>query len=97
MTFRATAYSVEGRTAAGTRSREGIVAADPSLLPLGTRIRVTDAGPYSGEYVVEDTGRAVKGHEIDLYLANDAEAKRFGRRSVQVEIIEKGDGRAQAR
>jgi 3D (Asp-Asp-Asp) domain-containing protein len=97
MRFEATAYSIEGRTAAGTRSRHGIVAADPAQLPLGTRIRVLDAGPYSGEYVVEDTGRAVTGREIDLYLPDDAEAKRFGRRGVQVEVLERGSGRARAR
>jgi len=93
MAFEATAYSIEGTTAAGTRAREGIVAADPHLLPLGTRIRVHDAGRYSGDYVVRDTGRTIKGREIDVYLANDREAKRFGRKSVQVEVLEYGDGR----
>jgi 3D (Asp-Asp-Asp) domain-containing protein len=87
MTFQATAYSIEGRTRAGTRSREGVVAADPRVLPLGTRIRLHDAGPYSGEYVVEDTGRTVKGREVDVYVANDGEARRFGRRRVQVEVL----------
>jgi 3D (Asp-Asp-Asp) domain-containing protein len=93
MRFEATAYSIEGKTATGTKAHEGIVAADPSLLPLGTRIRVSDAGGYSGEYVVRDTGRTIKGREIDIYLANDAEAKRFGRKPVQVEVVEYGDGR----
>jgi len=90
--FEATAYSLEGRTAAGTRARRGIVAADPAVLPLGSRIRVLDAGRYSGEYLVEDTGRAIDGHEIDIYLANDREAKRFGRRRVRVEILRRGSG-----
>lgn len=91
--YEATAYSVEGKTAAGTHTHEGIVAADPNLLPLGTRIRLHDAGPYSGEYVVRDTGREIEGRELDVYLANDQEAKRFGRKSVRVEILEYGDGR----
>src|SRR5262245_63766066 len=73
--FTATAYSVEGKTAAGTQTHEGVVAADPDVLPLGSRIRVHDAGQYSGEYVVRDTGRKIQGHELDIYLANDAEAK----------------------
>jgi 3D (Asp-Asp-Asp) domain-containing protein len=94
MRFEATAYSIEGKTAAGTRAREGVVAADPALLPLGTRIRIHDAGKYSGEYVVRDTGRTIKGREIDIYLSNDAEAKRFGRKSVEVEVLAYGDGRA---
>ncbi len=93
MTFEATAYSVDGTTAAGTRPAEGTVAADPAILPLNTRIRVDDAGRYSGEYVVRDTGRTISGHEIDLYLASDAEAKRFGRKTVHVEVLAWGDGR----
>jgi 3D (Asp-Asp-Asp) domain-containing protein len=97
MAFAATAYSIEGKTADGTHAREGIVAADPKVLPLGTRIRVQGAGEYDGEYVVRDTGRAVKGREIDLYLANDREAKAFGRKNVQVEVVAWGDGRRAAR
>jgi 3D (Asp-Asp-Asp) domain-containing protein len=88
--FEVTAYSIEGRTAKGTRAREGVVAADPEVLPLGSRVRLVDADQYSGEYVVEDTGRAIKGRELDVYLASDAEAKRFGRRKVTVEILERG-------
>ena len=88
--FEATAYSIEGLTAAGTRARKGIVAADPAVLPIGSRIRVLDAGRYSGEYDVEDTGRTIDGHEIDIYLANDAEARRFGRRQVRVEVLRRG-------
>ena len=92
-TFSATAYSIEGRTASGVQTRQGIVAADPRVLPLGSRIRVSEAGRYDGEYVVRDTGPGIKGREIDIYLPNDAEAKRFGRRAVRVEVLRRGDGR----
>jgi 3D (Asp-Asp-Asp) domain-containing protein len=85
--FEATAYSVTGTTASGMQTRRGIVAADPSVLPIGTRIRVTDAGSYSGVYTVTDTGPAVKGREIDIFMSDGAEAKRFGRRHVKVEIL----------
>jgi len=85
--FEATAYSIEGTTASGATTRKGICAADPAVLPLGTRIRVHEAGEYSGEYLVSDTGRTIKGREIDIYLANDAAAKRFGRKKVRVEIL----------
>jgi rare lipoprotein A len=56
MRFEATADSVEGITAKGTLTHDGIVAADPAVLPLGSVIRVSGAGPYSGTYVVTDTG-----------------------------------------
>jgi 3D (Asp-Asp-Asp) domain-containing protein len=93
-TFRATAYSVKGKTAAGNRAADGIVAADPRLLPLGSRIRVDDAGQYSGNYVVTDTGRKIHGRHIDLFIADHAEAKRFGKRIVRVAILERGGGSA---
>ena len=54
-----------------------IVAADPKVLPIGSRIRVHGAGQYDGEYTVTDAGREIKGSEIDIYIANEAEAKRF--------------------
>jgi len=86
----ATAHSVEGETASGTRSRPGTAAADPSVIPLGSRIRVQGAGKYSGEYSVEDTGRAIKGREIDLYMKSNAEAKAFGKQRVKVTVLESG-------
>ena len=93
MQFTATAYTVPGKTASGAHTREGICAADPAVLPLGTRIWVSDAGRYSGEYVVKDSGRKIDGHEIDLYIANDAEAKRFGKKRVAVEVLHYGERR----
>jgi peptidoglycan lytic transglycosylase len=93
-TFRATAYSVKGKTAAGNRAADGIVAADPRILPLGSRIRVDDAGEYSGNYVVTDTGRKIHGRHIDLFIADHAEAKHFGKKMVRVAILERGDGSA---
>ena len=89
--FEATAYSITGKTASGAHTRKGIVAADPRILPLGSRIRVHDAGKYSGEYVVADTGRTIRGREIDIYIAAPAEAKRFGRRQVDVEVLDSAD------
>ena len=87
--FEATAYSVTGTTAAGMQTRPGIVAGDPAVLPLGSRIRVHGAGAYSGVYTVMDTGPAVKGREIDIFIPDGMEAKRFGRRRVRVEILER--------
>jgi 3D (Asp-Asp-Asp) domain-containing protein len=90
MYMQATAFSVEGITSAGTWSRPGTVAADPSLLPIGTKIRVLGAGKYSGDYSVEDTGTAVKGPKIDIYMASHAEAKQFGKQRVKVVVLAQG-------
>lgn len=85
-TFRATAYCLRGRTASGSNVRRGIVAADRRVLPLGTKIQVT-AGSYSGTYIVADTGGAVKGKILDIWVPSCSEAIRFGRRTVKVSVI----------
>jgi 3D (Asp-Asp-Asp) domain-containing protein len=84
--FTATAYSLRGRTASGSGVRRGIVAADPRVLPLGTRIYIS-AGQYSGNYIVADTGGAVKGRKLDLWMPSTAEAIRFGRRKVSIKVL----------
>jgi len=90
--FVATAYTSEGTTASGKQTQPGTCAADLDVLPLGTRIRVRGAGAHSGEYVVRDTGRKIVGRKIDLYIADDGEAKRFGRKEVDVEVLHYGTG-----
>jgi 3D (Asp-Asp-Asp) domain-containing protein len=92
--FIATAYSVEGTGASGKWSHPGTVAADRTVLPLNSRIRVYGAGRYSGEYTVEDTGGKVDGHHIDVYMPSNAEAKKFGRQRVKVLILNFGDDEA---
>ena len=84
--FVATAYSLRGRTASGKQVQRGIIAADRRLLPLGTRVRL-DAGNYSGEYLVADTGGAVRGRKIDIWVPSGSEAMRFGRRPVKLTIL----------
>jgi len=98
MLMEATAFARAPQpTAAGTRPHDGIVAADPTVLPLGTRIRVTGAGAYNGAYIVTDTGSAVKGRHIDIYVPSTAQAKRFGKKTVRVRIVETGEGKTDAR
>ena len=86
----ATAYSQAGTTADGGQTHKGVVAADPSVLPLGTRIRVKGAG-VSGTYVVADTGRRVGGRHIDIFMPSRARAKRFGRKIVEIHVLSWGE------
>jgi 3D (Asp-Asp-Asp) domain-containing protein len=81
--FSASAYCFSGRTAMGHAVRRGLVAADPRVLRLGSRIYV-NAGPWSGFYTVSDTGGAIKGKRLDIWVPSCSEARKFGRRSVQV-------------
>lgn len=84
--FTATAYSLRGRTASGRGVARGLIAADRRVLPLGTRVRL-EAGPYSGEYLVADTGGAVRGRKIDIWVPSTGEAMRFGRRTVKLTVL----------
>jgi 3D (Asp-Asp-Asp) domain-containing protein len=85
----ATAYSLRGRTASGLPVAKGLIAADPRHLPLGSRVRL-EAGPYSGEYLVADTGGMVRGRRIDIWTPTSREAMRFGRRVVKLTVLSLG-------
>ena len=88
----ATAYSDSGITASGEYTHRHVVAADPAVLPLGTRIKIKSAGRYSGEYVVADTGAKIVGRRLDIYMPSEAAAIQFGVHRVRVKIISLGDG-----
>jgi 3D (Asp-Asp-Asp) domain-containing protein len=94
-TYTATAYSLRGRTASGKLVSRGLIAADPRVLPLGTRVRV-EAGSFSGEYEVADTGGGVKGRRIDIWIPTSREAMKFGRRAVKLTVLSFGGRRAKA-
>ena len=91
--YEATAYSLRGRTASGRPVGRGLIAADPRVLPLGTRVRV-EAGSFSGEYLVADTGGAIKGRRIDIWTPSTREAMQFGRRAVKLTVLSFGGQRA---
>lgn len=84
--FTATAYCLKGRTAMGHGVRRGIIAADPRLLKLGSRVNL-GGGAYSGQYLVSDTGGGIKGRRIDIWVPSCSEARRFGRRSVTIGLL----------
>lgn len=89
--FEATAYCKGTTTAAGIGVRRGIAAADRALLPLGSIVSVTAADEeYSGIYTILDTGPAVRGRVIDLYMWSCNEALAFGRQQVGVTILRLG-------
>jgi 3D (Asp-Asp-Asp) domain-containing protein len=82
MTVSAVAYSLPGRTASGLPVGWGVVAVDPSVIPLGTHITV----PGYGEAVAADTGTAIKGAIIDLWFPTYALAAAWGRKSVTITL-----------
>jgi len=82
ITVTATGYSLKGRTSTGVSVGYGIVAVDPGVIPLGTKMTI----PGYGEGVAADTGGAVVGARIDLWFPTHAEALAWGTRSVSITL-----------
>lgn len=88
LTVVATGYSAQDpgvgtRTATGASARRGVIAVDPSVIPLGTRVQI----PGYGTAVAADTGGAISGGRIDLCFNTRAEALAWGRRTVTVTLL----------
>ena len=82
LTVTATAYTLHGRTATGAPVGYGIVAVDPSLIPLGTRMTI----PGYGEGVAADTGGSIQGARIDVWVPSAADAAAWGVRTVTITL-----------
>ena len=80
LTVTATAYILRGRTATGLPTSWGIVAVDPNVIPLGTKLTI----PGYGEAIAADTGPGVQGAAIDVWVPDLAAATAFGRRTVTI-------------
>jgi len=79
----AVAYYLPGRTALGIPVRKGVVAVDPNLIPLGTKLFV----PGYGQGVAADVGTAIKGRIIDVWMPNHSAARKWGRKTVVITIF----------
>ena len=78
-----------GITASGTKARPGVVAVDPRVIPLGTKLYIesTDGTKDYGFAIAEDKGGAIKGNKIDLFFETASQVKNFGRRNVKVYVL----------
>ena len=79
-----------GITASGMRAQRGVIAVDPRVIPLGTRLYIesTDSYPDYGYAIAGDKGGAIKGNRVDLFMDSHSEAMGFGRRQVKVYILD---------
>ena len=90
LTCEATAYCYGNITKTGTSPVEGrTIAVDPEVIPLGSKVYVScDTWPeIDGTYVAEDTGGAIKGNIIDVYMQDYDTCLQFGRRQVEVRVL----------
>ena len=78
----AVAYYLPGKTAIGVPVGKGVVAVDPKLIPLGTKLHVPGYGPG----LAADVGYAIKGRVIDLWFSSTAKARNWGRRTVTITV-----------
>lgn len=79
-----------GVTASGARAKRGTVAVDPRVIPLGTKLYIKSLTPGVPDYgfaIAQDTGGAIKGNKIDLFMDTVWECLQFGRRPVMVYIL----------
>lgn len=92
MTVEATAYTAycegcSGTTANGTNLRANphlkVIAVDPRIIPLGTKVWVEGYG----EAIAADTGGAIKGNKIDVFIPNLNSAYEWGRRTVTIKVL----------
>jgi 3D (Asp-Asp-Asp) domain-containing protein len=89
--MRSTAYCLRGTMRTGVRVRDGMAAGDPSVLPLGSVVRVSHPdGRLIGIFVIMDTGGAVHGNKIDLWFDSCREASDWGIRRVIAEVLDIG-------
>jgi 3D (Asp-Asp-Asp) domain-containing protein len=70
-----------GRTATGERARFGLIAVDPAVIPLGSRVRIQG---WSAPFKASDTGSAIKGRRLDICFSTHAEAVAFGVQKLRV-------------
>jgi len=72
----------------GTQVRPGIIAVDPTVIPLGSRVYIEFADGHGVEAIAEDTGGAIKGNRIDIAMWTVDEAYDFGRQKVKVTVLD---------
>jgi 3D (Asp-Asp-Asp) domain-containing protein len=91
LAFTATAYCKGLTTKAGAPVQAGIAASDPSLLPMGSLVEVDSADSrYDGIYSILDTGPAIQGPEIDIYMWSCHDALKFGRKPIRLTVLRLG-------
>jgi len=78
---------IGAKTYSGTKTRWGVVAVDPKVIPIGSTLLIEG---YEGVFVAEDVGSGIKGEAIDIWLPDAAEAKKYGTQYRKITILREG-------
>ena len=73
------------KTFTGKDVRFGYVAVDPNVIPLGTKMKIEGYGDTI--FTAEDTGNAIKGYKLDIFLPSYDECIQFGRKNLKIYIL----------
>jgi 3D (Asp-Asp-Asp) domain-containing protein len=84
LTVKAYAYALRGTTATGIRVAPGVIAVDPRVIPLGTRLYV----PGYGEGIAADTGGDIKGNTIDVWMSSAQAASDWGIKRITITVYD---------
>ena len=82
-----TAYCLQGRTRRGNLVRDGIIAVDRSVFPLGRAVELFFGRSSYGRFLADDTGRDIVGGRIDVWIEDCRAARRFGRRRGYAQLV----------
>ena len=84
LNVKAYAYTGDGITATGTVPKYGTIAVDPSVIPYGTKVYIKELDKV---FTAEDTGGAIKGNTIDIFMPTEKNCNDWGIRNITIEIL----------
>ena len=79
-----TAYNSYSLTSTGQKPTWGTIAVDPKVIPYGTKIYIPEFGKT---FIANDTGGAIKGNKIDIFMNTKKECYNWGRRTIEIQIL----------
>ena len=79
------------KTYSGTRTRWGVVAVDPKVIPIGSSLLIE--GYDDTTFVAEDVGGGIKGESLDIWLPDSKDARTYGTQYRRVTIVREGPAR----
>ena len=84
MVVESSAYCSGNITSTGTKPRWGVIAVDPNVIPYGTKVYIPQ---FDQVFVAEDTGSAIRGNKIDIFMNSKSEALNWGRRNIDIYVL----------